>query len=189
MSSATPAARAVRSRHIVRRGTRGIGSWRSMSTQYRPPRLSSAADGFEMRQQISVLDDHRKCFGHENGGVEGPLGESELFDRPAVKAQIRKSRSLCAAPPRSSSASDRSRRPRIRLPPANARAASRRIRYQGCAASDSCDGDSRPAAGKPLRPEFRRDSPYARGGRRRDIHRCSVPSAMSVPASRTEIDA
>src|SRR5271154_3330445 len=51
--------------------------------------LQHPADGFEMRQQISILDYDWKCFGHENGRVERPLGEYELFDRPAVKAQIR----------------------------------------------------------------------------------------------------
>src|SRR5277367_1302425 len=47
--------------------------------------LQHPADGFEMRQQISILDYERKRFGHENGCVEGPFGECELFDRPAVK--------------------------------------------------------------------------------------------------------
>src|SRR5258708_3903657 len=42
-----------------------------------------------MRQQFGVLDDHRKCFGHKDCGVEGPLGKRELLDWPAVEAEIR----------------------------------------------------------------------------------------------------
>jgi hypothetical protein len=60
--------------------------------------LERMADGFEMRQQIGVLNENGKCFGHENGCVEAALGERELFDRTAVKPQIRKRARF--APPR-----------------------------------------------------------------------------------------
>src|SRR5258708_34421068 len=50
-----------------------------------------------MRKQVNVLDEHRKCFGHEDCGVEGPLRQSELFERPAVEAKIREGARFAAS--------------------------------------------------------------------------------------------
>ena len=80
---------AVRSRHIVRRVTRGIGSCRSMSTQYKPPRLSA--------RPTDLRCESRSAFSTITGNVSDmkiaaskrALRESELFDRPAVEAKIR----------------------------------------------------------------------------------------------------
>ena len=159
--------------------TRGSGSWRSMSTQYRPPRLRARATDLrcESRSGFSTITGNVSDM--KIAASNARSGRRELFDRPAVEAKIRDS--PCDAPPRSSWASDRFPLPRSRRPRADGREASHRTRCRGCGASDFCDADSRPAAEKRLRPESRRDSPNARGGRCRDIRRCSVPSAMSVP--------
>ena len=50
--------------------------------------LERAADGFEMREQARVLDDHRKRFGHEDCGIEAALRQREVFDWPAVEAKL-----------------------------------------------------------------------------------------------------
>src|SRR6266849_9841538 len=55
------------------------------------------ADRSEMREQVGVLDDHRKCFGHEDRGVEGTLGDAEFFDRAAVEAKMLEAARLRAA--------------------------------------------------------------------------------------------
>src|SRR5271154_3712261 len=59
--------------------------------------LERAADRFEMREQARVLDQHRKCFGHEDYGVEVALGEREFLDRPAIEAKFRECNRLAAA--------------------------------------------------------------------------------------------
>src|SRR5258708_34242908 len=59
--------------------------------------LKCVADRSEMREQVGVLDDDGKCLGHEDRGVEGTLGDAELFDRAAVEAKMLEAARLCAA--------------------------------------------------------------------------------------------
>ena len=143
--------------------------------------LERAANRFQMRQQVGVLDEHRKCFGHENRDVEGALGKSELLDRPAVEAKIREI--VRFAPPRrdhrgraidaddlESVAVAGEKRPCGESPHAMSRMRrAGRLRWR----LHTCLRNS-------LRPGSRRASPCARGERCRDTGRCSVPSAMSV---------
>ena len=183
----TPPARAVRSRHIVRRRHARIGSWRSMSMQYKPPRLSARPTDLRCESSSAFSTITGNVSDMKIAASKARSGRVKLLDRTAVEVKMR--HSLCGARPRSSSASDRCQRPRIHPPPANGRGASRRMRCRGCGAPDFCDAASRPAAEKSLRPESRPDFPDARAGRRRDIGRCSVPSPMSVATARVEIDA